>query len=147
MNQPEQFYAYQSGERFCLLLHSHENVYAGVFAMYEETNAVTRGQLKISRLYPEGKAQHLQLKAGVIPALTAIAAQPLPGVKQSHESLFIIASREPLNTHYLIQSEAGNNAAQTAVSSIDMNEFDRALGKLDLNKISIHILPYAVSGK
>jgi len=130
---------FKSGQRFCLLLNAREPLYASVFAMYEQG-----GTTKISRLFPEDNQALLHVRSGRIPQLTALASEPLPGQLLSQEALLILASREPLIGEALLDNISGFDAAQTIGDSVDMAQFDRSLGKLNLDKIEILVLPYAI---
>jgi len=44
----------------------------------------------------------------------------------------------------LLDNISGFDAAQTIGDSVDMAQFDRSLGKLNLDKIEILVLPYAI---
>ncbi len=129
---------FKSKQRFCLLLNSHENIYAAVFAMYQQHE-----KIKISRVFPENNQTALSIKAGKIPSLTPLSSQPLPGQKIAQEAFVILVSREPLQG--LLGNSAGFSAQQTAENSVDITQFDQALGKLNLDKINIIVLPYALT--
>ena len=131
---------FKSKQRFCLLLSSHEDIYVAVFAMYQHGEKV-----KISRVFPENDQTALTIKAGEIPRLTPLSSQPLPGQKIAQEAFVILASRKPLLGHLLLSNSAGFSAEQTVENSVDMSQFDRGLGKLNLDIVNIIFLPYAVT--
>ena len=131
---------FKSKQRFCLLLSSHENVYVGVFAMYHHGEKV-----KISRVFPEDDKAALIIKAGEIPRLTPLSSQTLSGQKMTHEAFFILASREPFLGHLLLSNSAGFSVEQTVENSVDMAQFDQGLGRLNLDRINIIVLPFAVT--
>lgn len=131
---------FNSKQRFCLLLSSHEKTYAVVLGMYSEGK-----KIKISRILPDDETSTLILPAGKIPRLTPLSSQPLPGQKIAQEALLILVSREPLQGRALLASSAGFSSQQTTDNSVDIAQFDQALGKLNLDKINIMVLPYAVT--
>ncbi|MBF0471436.1 MAG: hypothetical protein HQL48_08680 [Gammaproteobacteria bacterium] len=133
---------FRSGERFCLALRSAEAVSLGVFAIFTDSEGVPR----INRLLPSANSKRnaLRLAAGEIPSLTPVASAPLPGAKVGHEALLVVASRQPLLLDQLVTATVGSSAAETAAMSVPLAEFDRQLGRLDLQQLTLLTLPYVV---
>ena len=131
---------FKSNQRFCLLISSSEDVYVAVFAMFQH-----KGKVKISSLFPENNQESLIIKSGKIPSLSPLASQTMEGENLSHEAFYILASREPLLGSSILNNSAGFSSKQTVESSVSISKFDKGLGKLELNRVSITVLPYAIS--
>ncbi|RED53554.1 DUF4384 domain-containing protein [Aestuariispira insulae] len=72
-------------------------------------------------------------------------SMPLPGYDnpEDHEALIVIASNKPTDFKSLAP-EVGQTLSETMKRSTDGSQFFNALSKLDVSRISIHILPYQV---
>lgn len=130
---------FDADERFCLLINSHEDVYVGIFSIYHDDMSI-----KISRVYPDNEQMALWVKANEIPKLAPLSSQPLEKSKLTHEAFLVLASKEPLNMKSLLANSAGFSAEETIRNSVDIKKFDNALSRLDLDRITIKVLPYAV---
>ena len=130
---------FKANERFCLLINSHEDIYVGIFSIYHDDM-----NLKISRVYPDNEQMALWVKANKIPNLTPLSSQPLSESKLTHEAFIVLASKEPMNMKSLLENSAGFSAGETIRNSVDIKKFDNALSRLDLDRVTIKVLPYAV---
>ena len=130
---------FKVNERFCLLLTSHEDIYVGIFSIYHDDK-----NIKISRVYPDNEQIALRLKANQIPKLTPLSSQPLSESKLTQEAFLVLASKELLNMKSLLENSAGFSAEETIGNSVDIKKFDNALSRLNLDRVTIKVLPYAV---
>ncbi len=132
---------WQAGERFCLVLRSAQQAWVGAFGLFEQ-----QGKTRINRVYPKpgsGRSA-LQLTPGKIPELTALSSAPLAGQKQASEALLLVVSSRPELMDQLVGAAVGSSVQETVENSVPMHRFDQQLGRLDLKRIDIRILPYLV---
>ena len=131
---------FKAHQKFCLLLKSHEDQFALVFAIYQDHD-----KTKISRLFPDEGSPNFLIKGGISPILTPLSSTPLPEQNISQEAFLILHSREPIIGNLILRKTSGYTATETISNSVDINIFDQRLGSLNLKNIGILILPFAVA--
>ena len=131
---------FKANQKFCMFLKAHEDQYAIVFAIYNDGD-----KTKISRIFPEDESPSLYIKSGYPANLTPLSSAPLKNQKIAHEAFLILHSREPILGDLVLRNKAGNTANETMGRSVNINIFDRGLSNLDLRKIGILVLPFAVA--
>ncbi|MBF0220178.1 MAG: hypothetical protein HQL49_11735 [Gammaproteobacteria bacterium] len=132
----------RSGERFCLRIASAETLYIGVYAQFNDTT----GQLRFNRLWATAAPPGAMTIAAGQPWLSpVIASAPLPGQRESLESVLIIASRRP---EFLVSDAGalGSSASRSAEQSLSAAEFDQLLSALNLEQLTLQSLPFIVIG-
>ncbi len=87
---------------------------------------------------------HIIAKSGQIPRLTPLASAPLPGQQQTTEALLIVASNRATLMDQLVHATTGYSRNQTIANSINIENFDRMIGQLDLRHVTMRFVPYLV---
>ena len=132
---------YRARHPITIEIRGEESAYLGVFAWGADNRVV--------RLYPE-RGGILRVAGGEVlvlprPGEGRIVSEPLrnPGNREDHEAFIVIAAAEPVDYSALAPS-VGATLAETQKRAVLGGEFLAALGKMDISRMTVIVLPYQV---
>lgn len=134
--------AFRALEPILIDLSSEATAFLGIYAWGADNRVV--------RLYPSPQAPTLAVEPDrplllPSPGQGDILSMPLPIADnpEDHEAIIVIAGTAPQDFAALAPM-AGENLSKTMAASVDGSQFFNALGKTDLSRMSVTILPYQV---
>jgi len=141
LNKP----VYAAMEPIEITVSSPVTAHVGIFAWGADNMVV--------RLYPNQTVPEVVLEADetVIFPLSGegivirSAPMPISGNREDHEAIIVVASSKPIDFAKLA-AMAGQSVHETMDFAVPASNFLNALGRLDLTRTSILILPYQVHG-
>ena len=120
-------------------IRSEEKAYLGVYAWGADNRVV--------RLYPRA-GETLAIGAGEMlllprPREGRILTAPMPGNREDHEAVVVVAAPQPLDFSALAAG-AGETLSGTMARAVDGSDFLAALAGLDPARMAVTWLPYSV---
>ena len=131
-------------EEIVIELSAKEPVHTAVFAWGADN--------KVVRLYSGARTGDLKVPAGgtlVLPQAgeDRILSAPLPGNAADHEAIIVVAAAGERLPFRDLAPAVGGSVAATMKATVQGGVFFERLGRLDLGRTAVRVLPYRVSRK
>ena len=132
--------ALRANESFRIEFSARENVNVAVFAWGADG--------KVIRLYPHFREPEPMVRKDSSLTLPRdgeceLKAEPLPGARESHEAVVVVAARKPMKMDGLPPPFC-HLAGEKQPESVPGDDFLHALSNLDLSEAGLLVLPYRV---